>query len=91
MSRQYRIQVYGQRRQNIDPALLAQVVILFGRHLNQQRQQQQDHQTTANVAGKDSSEPGSPNNPGVAHLEPPPGDTPHTSNDDDGTGEGGLS
>jgi hypothetical protein len=40
MSRQYRIRVYGKQRKDIDPALLAQVVILLGRHLHHQQQQQ---------------------------------------------------
>ena len=33
----YRIRVYGKPRKDIDPVLLAQVVILLGRHLRQQR------------------------------------------------------
>ena len=33
MGRQFRIRVYGAQRHNIDPALLAQVVILLGRQL----------------------------------------------------------
>jgi hypothetical protein len=37
MSRQFRIRVYGKQRKDIDPALLAQIVILFGRHLHQQK------------------------------------------------------
>ena len=44
MGRQYRIRVYGKQRKDIDPALLAQVVILFGRHLHQQQQQHQSTQ-----------------------------------------------
>jgi hypothetical protein len=54
MSRQYRIRVYGKQRKDIDPALLAQVVILFGRHL-QQQQQQNHHATEDATAGKNPS------------------------------------
>jgi hypothetical protein len=80
MSRQYRIRVYGKQRKNIDPALLAQVVILFGRHLHQQR-----HQATEDTtAGKSPAASRSRGNPGVAHPEPPPDDTPLTPRNNEG-------
>jgi hypothetical protein len=47
MSRQYRIRVYGKQRKDIDPVLLAQVVILFGRHLQQQRRHAAEDATTS--------------------------------------------
>jgi hypothetical protein len=45
MGQRFRIRVYGAQRKNIDPALLAQVVILYGHHLQKQRhhQQQRSH------------------------------------------------
>lgn len=60
MSGRYRIRVYGKPRKDIDPALLAQVVILLGRHLHQQRQQQQRRVTARQAqegdhAGEDVS------------------------------------
>lgn len=36
MGRKHRIRVYGKQRNNIDPAALAQVLILLGRHRHQQ-------------------------------------------------------
>lgn len=59
----YRIRVYGKPRKDIDPALLAQVVILLGRHLRQQRQKRQarsgqtpeDHDTGSSASGDDRS------------------------------------
>jgi hypothetical protein len=82
MNRHYRIRVYGTQRKNIDPALLVQVVILFGRHLHQQ-QHTTEHTKTTNH----SSASGNPSNPGVAHAEPPSRDTRQTpEGDEDGKG-----
>ena len=96
MSRQYRIRVYGTQRKNIDPALLAQVVILFGRHLHQQRQQQQQRlQATEHAkTATSSSVSGNPRNPDVAHAEPSSGDrsrTPEGDEDSEGAVGGGSS
>jgi hypothetical protein len=95
MSRQYRIRVYGTQRKNIDPALLAQVVILFGRHLHQQRQQQQQRlQVTEHAkTATSSSVSGNPRNPNVAHAEPSSGDrsrTPEGDEDSEGAVGGRL-
>lgn len=79
MPRQFHIRVYGAQRKNIDPALLAQLVILFGRHLAQQRQQQHSNHRTA----KDTT--ASQAHPSTRHPEdhpvPPPDDTPLRNND----------
>jgi hypothetical protein len=93
MSRQYRIRVYGTQRKNIDPALLAQVVILFGRHLHQQRQQQQQclQATEHAKTGNSSSASGNPRTPGVAHAEPSPGDRSRTGDEDSEGAVGGGS
>ena len=53
MSRRFRIRVYGKQRNNIDPALLAHIVILFGRHLHHQQQEQQ-RQGQAGVSKQDA-------------------------------------
>ncbi len=47
MGRAYRIRVYGKARENPDPAMLAQIVILIGRrlHAEQLHQQQAAHAT----------------------------------------------
>jgi hypothetical protein len=87
MSRQYRIRVYGTQRKNIDPALLAQVVILLGRHLQQQRQQSH-HQ--------DAAHPKPSKNPSVSLGRGNPGSvesltehrSPTAKNDADGAGGG---
>jgi hypothetical protein len=54
MGHHFRIRVYGTQRKNIDPALLAQVVILLGRHL-QQRQQANHQDTAPQKSGQDPS------------------------------------
>jgi hypothetical protein len=65
----YRIRVYGKQRKNIDPALLAQVVILLGRHLHQQRQHERSAtgQTPPDKAIPATAHPGKP---GRAQPEP---------------------
>ena len=40
MGKRYRIRVSGKPRKNPDPAMLAQIVILIGRRLQQERLQQ---------------------------------------------------
>lgn len=90
MNRHYRIRVYGTQRKNIDPALLAQVVILFGRHLQQQRLQATGHAET----GTSASVSGHPPDLGVANTEPSPQDrsgTPHSDEDSAGAVGGGSS
>lgn len=44
MARRYRIRISGTARENPDPAMLAQIVILIGRRLHtEQRQQHAEH------------------------------------------------
>jgi hypothetical protein len=47
MARRYRIRVYGKARENPDPAMLAQIVILIGRRLHA------EHRTTHTTGGVD--------------------------------------
>ena len=73
MARRYRIRVYGKARENPDPAMLAQIVILIGRrlhaeHLHAEHLHQQQATPTGGVddvtgsprrnARRDDSEPG---------------------------------
>lgn len=84
MPRQFRIRVYGAQRKNIDPALLAQLVILFGRHLREKHQQQHSHRTaTAKDTTATQAQPSARHH--EDHPAPGPDDTPLRSND------GGLS
>lgn len=86
MTRQYRIRVYGTQRNNIDPALLAQVVILLGRQLQQQRQH---HGTRRAKVARYPSVSLRRRKPGL--VKPSPQGTSHPPNDDrrDGSvGEG---
>ncbi len=91
MGRQFHIRVYGKPRKNPDPALLAQVVILLGRHLHQQRQQrQQQRRQAGSVTGHTgASEAGeSPRHrgqPGARQPEPSGDDTPPRVTTSDGT------
>lgn len=55
MGRYYRIRVSGAPRRNLDPVLLAQVVIVLGRHLQQQRQQQARRDTSDAGTGQSLS------------------------------------
>jgi hypothetical protein len=81
MSRQYRIRVYEKQRKNIDPALLAQVVILFSRHL--QQQQQRRHAAEDATAGRSPSASARRSTPVV--TPPSGGDTaPRTSREGEG-------
>lgn len=89
MGQQFRIRVYGTQRKNIDPALLAQVVILLGRHL-QQRQHTSHQDTTHRKPGKDPSGSLHRGNPGPAassedRSRTPENDTDHGAGD--GAGE----
>ena len=88
MSRQYRIRVYGTQRNNIDPALLAQVVILFGRHLQQQQQQRKPRVAGRNrKMGKGSSSSTPAPQCGLT-TSPSEQDTSRTS--EDGAAPGGV-
>lgn len=53
--RAYRIRVYGKARENPDPAMLAQIVILIGRRLHAEQLQQQAAHTNGGVAGADNT------------------------------------
>jgi hypothetical protein len=56
MGRHFRIRVRGKPRKHLDPDLLAQVVILYGRQLARQQQADQDHDTSAgDQSNRDSS------------------------------------
>jgi hypothetical protein len=101
MERQFRIRVYGKQRQDIDPALLAQIVILFGRQLHHQRHQHHNQQGHG-AAGQAKIDQGSPasgshGESGVTRSDPSCGqDTPRTPEGDEGNagdiaGDGGLS
>lgn len=84
MSRQFRIRVYSKQRHNIDPALLAQVVILFGRPLHQ-RNHQHNHQAAQDATASQ----GCPSTrhhgkPGVTRPEPSPENTSLPPSNDDG-------
>jgi hypothetical protein len=85
MSRQVRIHVYGKQRQDIDPVLLAQVVILFGRHLHQ-RNQQHNHQAAIDATASQEGDPSARhhNPPEVTRPEPSPEDTPLPPRNNDG-------
>lgn len=77
MSRRFRIRVYGKQRNNIDPALLAQVVILFGRHLHQQGQGLASGQAEVNKqSGQSHQHPGQL---GITQHEADCEDIAHTS------------
>lgn len=80
MPRQFRIRVYGAQRRNIDPALLAQLMILFGRHLNEKHRHQHSHRT---ATAKDTT--ASQTQPSARHTEdhpaPPPDDTAPRNNE----------
>ncbi len=83
MGRQFRIRVYGAQRHNIYPALLAQVVILLGRHLQQQCQQPHHQGATHQKPGKDPSvsvrggNPGPVDSPSKDVSAPPDNDADH--------------
>lgn len=97
MGRQFYIRVYGKQRQDIDPALLAQVVILFGRQLHQHHNHQGRGATEQAKADQGFPVSGGHGESGVTHPEPPCGqDTPRTPEGDeasagDAAGDGGLS
>jgi hypothetical protein len=57
MARRYRIRVYGKARENPDPAMLAQIVILIGRRL---QAEQLDPQRVAHTTGDLDDAAGSP-------------------------------
>lgn len=92
MGRQFRIRVYGKPRPHPDPVLLAQVVILLGRHLHRQRQghglrQQSGHHTGAGETAPVPQRRGKP-----AQGEPDVNGTPtKTSEGDEAAGGGGSS
>lgn len=97
MGRQFHIRVYGTPRKNPDPALLAQVVILLGRHLHQQQQQRQQQQRGGSATGHTGSgeAAGSPRHrrqPIASQPEAGGGDAPPapTEYDSDGDSAGGL-
>lgn len=96
MGRQFHIRVYGTPRKNPDPALLAQVVILLGRHLHQQQQerqrQQQGSATGRTGAGEAAELPRHRGQPVVTQPEPGGEDAPlaPTKYDSDGDSAGGL-
>jgi hypothetical protein len=88
MSRQYRIRVYGKQRKDIDPALLAQVVILFGRHLHQQQQQQSTQDATADRSPSASARRGKPVVTPLAEGDTPPRAPREGEGDNPGEGRG---
>lgn len=78
MRRVYRIRVLGKPRENPDPAMLAQIVLLIGRRLHTEHLQQR--QEAPHIAGK--SKP--PENlPWAVELPSAESDT------DSGPGDGG--
>jgi hypothetical protein len=81
MARQYRIRVYGKQRKDIDLALLAQVVILLGRQLQQQRQRQDSR--TMKAARYPSA---SLHRRKLGLMKPSPQGTSHTPHNDGGHG-----
>lgn len=92
MPRQFRIRVYGTQRKNIDPALLAQVVILFGRHLHQQQEcrQRQRQGSATRHTGKNKQAGQSPRRPEKpTQAEPEMNDTPQRNSDNGGRAAGG--
>jgi hypothetical protein len=100
MGRQFRIRVYGQPRPHPDPALLAHIVILLGRHLHQQQEhhhqqghglrQHGGHQTADHAAaGETVPAPGRRRKP--AQTKPGGHDTPPRTNDGDQAARGGGS
>lgn len=92
MNRRYRIRVYGAQRKNIDPALLAQVVILFGRHLQQQRQQRmRNHGGVEHPRIDQGSSPSlCPEHPAAtSEAGPSSQDTAHTPKNDETPGSVG--
>lgn len=85
MPRQCRIRVYGAQRHNIDPALLAQVVILLGRHLHHQRHHQHNHRAAQEATASQGCPPAQHHGElGMARSEPPPDDTPPTPRNNEG-------
>lgn len=86
MGHQFRIRVYGAQRKNIDPALLAQVVILLGCHL-QQRQHSHRQDAAHPEPGKAPSVSLRRENPGP--VESSPEDGSRTPNNDADHGVGG--
>lgn len=82
MGRQFRIRVYGKQRKDVDPALSAQVVILFGRQLHQQRHNHQAAQDATTNQGCPSTQ--HQGKPDVTYPEPPPDNTPPTLRNDEG-------
>lgn len=55
MPRQFRIRVRATPRANPDPAMLAQIVILFGRYLHEQRHQQKStHEPSTHHTTRDT-------------------------------------
>jgi hypothetical protein len=85
MNRQYHIRVYGTQRQNIDPALLAQVVILLGRHLHQQHHHQHNHRAGQDATASQDCPPARHHGElDMARSEPLPDNTPLTPRNNDG-------
>jgi hypothetical protein len=84
MSRQFRIRVCGKQRHNIDPALLAQVVILFGRHLHQRNQQHNQRAAQDATASQGCPSTRHDGTPDVTRPEPSPEDTPLPPGNNDG-------
>lgn len=78
MPRQFRIRVYGAQRNNIDPALLAQLVILFGRHLHEKHRQHSNNRAAKDTTASQDQPPAQHHED---HPEPPPDDTPLKTNE----------
>lgn len=55
MGKRYRIRVSGKARENPDPALLAQIVILIGRRLHAEHLQQHAAQRAGATEGAEES------------------------------------
>lgn len=86
MGHQFRIRVYGAQRKNIDPALLAQVVILLGRHLQQQNQQSNRRDADHSKSGKAPSVLLRRGNPGPVQSSSEDGSRTPNNEEDDGAG-----
>jgi hypothetical protein len=89
MGRQFRIRVYGTQRHNIDPVLLAQIVILFGRQLHQRQQQQQQSATGHARVEQGCPSPRSAGKSEVTNPKPPRSEntSPIPQTDEDNPGD----
>lgn len=59
MGRDFQIRVYGKRRKNVDPRQLAQILILLGRHLDEQ-QQAKNARAARRASTQQNQEPSAP-------------------------------